>query len=116
MKSPFECRKYAEECRVLANGYDEDRRREVLRIADIYEGSAPHCERSRPRLVFRSDRDMPNRRIESGNDPRRLWAASLQARFDEVAKEPLPARFRDLLDKVARAENSIAVKGAVSAS
>jgi hypothetical protein len=44
MKSPFECRRYAEECRALANGLSADRRREVLAMADIWEGLARDSE------------------------------------------------------------------------
>jgi hypothetical protein len=40
MKSPFECRRYAEQCRALANGMNEQQRREVLRMADIWEAMA----------------------------------------------------------------------------
>jgi hypothetical protein len=37
MKSPFECRQFAVECRALANGLSPERRQEVLRLADIWE-------------------------------------------------------------------------------
>jgi hypothetical protein len=40
MKSPFESRLFAEECRVLANGLSPERRQEVLRMADIWEALA----------------------------------------------------------------------------
>jgi hypothetical protein len=36
MKSPFECRRFAEECRALANGLSPERRQEVLRMADMW--------------------------------------------------------------------------------
>ena len=40
MKSAFECRRFAEECRALANGVSPERRQEVLRMADIWENLA----------------------------------------------------------------------------
>ena len=44
MKSPFECREYAEKCRRLANGFSKERRSEVLRMADIWEDLARDSE------------------------------------------------------------------------
>ena len=44
MKSPFECRHYAEQCRAMANGLNQERRREVLRMADIWEDLARDSE------------------------------------------------------------------------
>ena len=98
MKSPFECPRYAQECRVLANGYDRDRRREVLRMADIWESPARDGEQRQPEQVSRADR------IGVGLDPRIVRVKAIRARFAEVASQPLPKRFRDLLkrlDKVA---------------
>jgi hypothetical protein len=40
MKSPFECRRFADECRALADGLSAERRQEVLRMADIWESLA----------------------------------------------------------------------------
>ena len=40
MKSPFECRQFAEQCRAMANGLSGERRREVLNMADIWEALA----------------------------------------------------------------------------
>lgn len=98
MKSPFECREYAEKCRALANGESEDRRREVLRMADIWEALARDRQRGQPDLACRSDR--PARAHISGLDPKIIWAAVIRAKFDEVAKEPLPNKCRDLLKQL----------------
>lgn len=45
MKSPFESRQYAEVCRSLANGVSLEHRREVLRMADIWEDLTGDRER-----------------------------------------------------------------------
>jgi hypothetical protein len=98
MKSPFECPRYAQESRALANGKSEVQRREVLRMADIWEGSARDKKHRQPRQIFREDS------LGFGLDDRKVRAAGIRARYDEIAKQPLPDRFRDLLkrlDKVA---------------
>jgi hypothetical protein len=62
MKSPFECRRYAEECRTLANGLSADRRREVLAMADIWEGLARDRENAWKRKIVpqaTQERDQP---------------------------------------------------------
>jgi len=100
MKSPFECPRYAQECRALANGYSEERRREVLRLADIWEGPARDRKHRRPGQTFRADRRLGDRRTGFGLDPRKTWAEAFRARFGEVGKEPLPTRFRDLLTEL----------------
>ena len=105
MKSPFECRVYAEKCRALANGFGEERRREVLRMADIWEGLARDRQGRQHDSTFRSDRRKLERRIGWGLDPERLWAAGLRTNFDEVAKEPLPTRFRNLLKQLDAVES-----------
>jgi hypothetical protein len=46
MKSPFECRQFAEQCRALANGLSGERRREVLNMADIWEALARDGEKA----------------------------------------------------------------------
>ena len=97
MKSPFECLRYAQQCRALANGNSEDRRREVLRMADIWEGPARDSVHRRPEQIFPADSRDRDRRNGFGLDPKVVWAAGIRARFDEVGKEPLPNRFRDLL-------------------
>jgi hypothetical protein len=85
MTSQFERREYAEKCRALASGPSEEGRREVLRMADIWESVARERRRRQPDLVF---------------DPKNLWATGLRAQFDEVFKEPMPDRFRDLLKQL----------------
>lgn len=94
MKSPFECPRYAQRCRDLANGYGEDRRREVLRMADIWEGPAHDREHSQAERIFSADR------IGFGVDPGIIRAEAIRARFDEVARQPLPKRLRDLLKRL----------------
>ena len=49
MKSPFECRRFAEECRALADGWNTERRQEVLRMADIWEDLARDRENAAKR-------------------------------------------------------------------
>jgi hypothetical protein len=49
MKSPFECRRYAEQCRAMANGLNQERRRDVLRMADIWEDLARDSENAASR-------------------------------------------------------------------
>jgi hypothetical protein len=55
MKSPFECRRFAEECRALANGLSPERRQEVLRMADIWEDLARDRERMAKRKTLSQD-------------------------------------------------------------
>ena len=105
MKSPFECRVYAEKCSALANGFGEERRRDVLRMADIWEGLTRNTESRQPDSTFRSARRKLERRIGWGFDPEKLWEAGLRASFDEVAKEPLPTRFRNLLKQLDSVES-----------
>jgi hypothetical protein len=61
MKSPFACRRYAEECRALANGLNPDRRREVLRMADIWEELARDSEKAARRRIIEKAGQEPDR-------------------------------------------------------
>jgi hypothetical protein len=40
MKSPLECRQFAEQCRAMANGLSGERRREVLNMSVIWDALA----------------------------------------------------------------------------
>jgi len=53
MKSPFDCRRYAEECRTLANGLSTDDRREILSMVDISECLARDTETAGKRKIVR---------------------------------------------------------------
>ena len=105
MTNPFACQQYAEKCRALANGSSKDRRREVLRLADIWEGLPRGRHRHQPNSAFRSHRRLRDRPLGFGLDPKILWAAVLRVKFDKVAKEPIPDRFRDLLGRLDAAES-----------
>jgi len=69
-------------------------------MADIWEGSARDRERRRPDQISRADRRIRDRRIGFGLDLQIPWAAGIRAKFEEVGKEPLPDRFRDLLKQL----------------
>ena len=59
MKSPFECRQYAEQCRAMANGMNEEQRRQVLRMADIWEHMALDGEMAGAEKPAQSDDQVP---------------------------------------------------------
>jgi hypothetical protein len=104
MKSPFECRKYAEECRALANGCSEERRREVLRMVDIWEGLARDRERQPPNRKFPAYKLSRSLSFELEPDPDMLLTDGLRTMFDEVAYEPLPIRFLFMLEQLDASE------------
>ena len=63
-------------------------------MADIWEGPARDRERRQPEQVGRAD----GRGV--GLDPRIVRVKAIRARFAEVASQPLPNRFRDLLKRL----------------
>ena len=76
-------------CRsLLTGGLSDEQRRQVLLMIEIWEDLARDRER----------------RIGSMPNPETLWAAGLRDRFDGVAKEPMPDRFRKLLEQLDAAE------------
>jgi hypothetical protein len=64
MKSPFECREFAEQCRAMANGLSEERRREVLNMADIWEALARDAESIGKRRWFIRDAGPKRRKVQ----------------------------------------------------
>lgn len=45
--------------------------------------------------------------LKYGNDdtPEETWARALKVGYDEVAQEPMPNRFRELLEQLEKAES-----------
>jgi hypothetical protein len=68
-------------------------------MADIWEGLARDGKSGQADLACRSDRPTWACHI-SGLDAQILWAAAIRAKFDEVAKQPLPSKCRDLLKEL----------------
>jgi hypothetical protein len=75
MKTAWECRAHAAECRALAYGAAEGFGRELLEMAELWEGLA---------------RD----REGAGDDPA---ADAIRAFYDHVTRQPVPPKFLDLL-------------------
>jgi hypothetical protein len=80
MRSAAECRHRAKECRALAKGFDGERRHQTLVMAETWEDLA--------------------RQVDCANN--RHLAGMLKATYDNVAREPVPDRFRELLGRLSR--------------
>lgn len=76
MKSASEYRQYAEDCRALAKELDGERRQQTLEMAETWEDLASQVD---------SDRHL---------------SGMLKAIYDDVANEPVPDRFRELLGQL----------------
>ena len=83
MKSATECREQAEDWRALANRYYGDRRHHALDMAEHWEDLA--------------------RQVDSANN--RHLAGMLKAVYDDVADEPVPDRFHELLGQLDAADS-----------
>jgi hypothetical protein len=53
---------------------------------------------------MKPNKSKPEARLEA-DDRHVAWGTGLRARYDEVAHEPVPERFRDLLKQLADAES-----------
>jgi hypothetical protein len=78
MRSAAECREQAKECRALAKGLDGERRQQTLEMAETWEDLA--------------------RQVDSASN--RHLAGMLKATYDNVANEPVPDHFRELLGRL----------------
>jgi hypothetical protein len=78
MKTAWECRAHAAECRALAKSMDRDSRRTILELAEIWDDLA---------LDRQSAYDHPA-------------ADALKAYYDHIAREPVPPEFLHLLDQL----------------
>jgi hypothetical protein len=78
MRSAAECRHRAKECRALAKGFDGERRQHALEMAETWDDLA--------------------RQVDSANN--RHLAGMLKATYDNIANEPVPDRFRNLLRRL----------------
>ncbi len=83
MKSSSEYREHAQDCRALAKGLDGERRQQTLEMAETWEDLA--------------------RQVESANN--RHLAGMIKAVYDDVANEPVPGRFRELLWRLDTADS-----------
>ena len=83
MRSASEYRQQAKDCRALAKALDGERRQQTLDMAETWEDLA--------------------RQVDSANN--RHLAGMLKATYDNVAKEPVPDRFRELLGQLAAADS-----------
>jgi hypothetical protein len=59
MKSPFECRTYADECRALAGQMNEEHRQQTLDMAALWESLAREAEQQ---VLTEAIRSVPLRR------------------------------------------------------
>lgn len=75
MKTPWECRAHAAECRTFANGAARDFREELLEMADLWEDLARDHE-------------------GASNNPA---GEAIRAFYDHVARQPVPPKFLELL-------------------
>ncbi|MEX2374434.1 MAG: NepR family anti-sigma factor [Dehalococcoidia bacterium] len=82
MRSATECREQAEDWRALANRCYGDRRHHALDMAEHWEDLA--------------------RQVDSANNHH--LAGMLKAVYDDVADEPVPDRFRELLGQLDAAD------------
>lgn len=82
MKSAIECRERAQSCRALAKDTSGDRRQQTLRMAETWESLA-------------RDREDACRRVVKG---------MLRAAYNQVPHEPVPDRFKDLLQQLEAAQ------------
>lgn len=78
MRSAFECRKQAKECRALATDFEGERRQQLIEMAETWDDLA--------------------RQMDSANN--RHLAGMIKATFDKVAGEPVPDRLRKLLRRL----------------
>ena len=72
MRSASQCRAQALDCRALARDFEGERRQRLLEMAETWEDLA--------------------RQVDSANN--RHLAGMLKASYDNVAREPVPDRFR----------------------
>ena len=75
MKTAWECRAHAAECRILAYGAASEFREELLEMADLWEDLARDHE-------------------EASNRPA---AEGVKPFYDHVARQPVPPKFLELL-------------------
>ena len=75
MKTSWECRAHAAECRTLANGAAKDFREELLEMADLWEDLARDHE-------------------GTSSHPA---AEAIKAFYDHIARQPVPTKFLELL-------------------
>ena len=83
MRSSFEYRQRAKDCRDLAKGCDGDRRQQTLEMAETWEDLA--------------------RQVDSANN--RHLAGMIKATYDNVADEPVPEKFKGLLKQLEAADS-----------
>lgn len=71
MRSPTECRAYAEECRALADAMNEEHRQQTLDMAELWESMAREAEQQQLAEAVRSARTRRREDVRGRKSPGR---------------------------------------------